>query len=261
MRILTNLVDTEILISSQDLSKQVLIIELAGRTCYKSYEGKEITLESARKFIKMLIGRHHESVMEHSLVTVRIRSSIGETREQNRHRLASPSEQSTRYVNKSDLAFVFPPHRNVRESVTLKDGRVITLTEAIQFFEDLYSGLIDQLGWVPEDARQFLPLGTQSEIVISANFREWRHIMELRTNKAAHWEIRSIMCHLLEVFKDLIPGVFDDFALKGKDKNGVPFFIKKRPTATVLEDIENSIEDFTQEQREKLLRILELNRD
>jgi thymidylate synthase (FAD) len=256
MKIVTDLVDFEILIPSKSLERQVQIIEKAGRTCYKSYEGTLITQESARKFIKMILSREHESVIEHSLITVRIKTSIGETREQERHRIASYSEQSTRYVKINDLVFVFPPHRDIGSNVSMPDGRKVSVKEAVQFFEDFYSGLLVQLKWPPEDARQFLPLGTQSELVISANFREWRHIMAMRTSKAAHWEIRTVMCALLIKFQSLIPVVFSDFVFKGKDKNGVPYFVKKRQISRILEDLENAADDMTPDQLKGLKKFV-----
>ena len=81
-------------------------------------------------------------------------------------------------------------------------------------------------GWAPEDARQILPIGIKSEIVISANLREWRHIFQMRTSKFAHWEIRRVMCNLLEKVQTIIPIVFDDFFEAGKDKNGLRYFKK-----------------------------------
>jgi thymidylate synthase ThyX len=80
--------------------------------------------------------------------------------------------------------------------------------------------------WVPEDARQILPIGTTSEIVITANLREWRHIFRMRCDQYAHWEIRKVMCLLLLGLKDTLPAVFDDFIYMGKHK-GEAYYVQR----------------------------------
>lgn len=265
MQIVTDIVNFRVLYRGGGTSGSLKIIERAGRTSYRSYKGKRITEESAIRFIKRLVEREHDSVLEHSILTVVIKYSIGATRESNRHRISSPTEMSTRYVNIGKgrgLIFVYPPHRTQNITVKLSRGAVlkeITPKQMIKLIEDFYKGLITQFGWTPEDARQFLPLGTQSEVVISANFREWRRIFELRTEKAAHWEIRSTMCAILEKIKPLLPGVFDDFVLAGKDKYGYPYYKKLRPANTVINDLINIRSALTQEQIQKLLMVLAEN--
>ena len=100
----------QILDSTKALRDQLLKIERAGRTSYQSERGP-VTIESATKFAQMLIRRGHESVLEHSSMSVKfLDNSIGMTRELNRHRISSITEESTRYVDNSEMRFIFPAH-------------------------------------------------------------------------------------------------------------------------------------------------------
>ncbi|MCF7907106.1 FAD-dependent thymidylate synthase [Patescibacteria group bacterium] len=234
MKILKNAGGFEVLTPFKNLKRQLLDIEKAGRTCYQS-EKKEITEGSAKKFVQMLMKRGHYSVLEHSNMTVKFKNiSRGFTHEQVRHRLTAISQESTRYVDyakkgkgpdlmKFQLKCVVPPHRNEGENVELENGRKLSLKEMFTEIEDFYRAL-RKAGWAPEDARQILPIGIKAEIVISANFREWRHIFKMRTSKFAHWEIRKVMGDLLVKTQRLIPGVFDDFVQTGVDQNGLRYF-------------------------------------
>lgn len=216
------------------LPKYLMLIEEAGRTCYQSDRG-EINQETANKFIRMLIKRGHHSQLEHSLLTVRFDNcSRGFTHELVRHRLMAISQESTRYVDHfkgSDeinldainIKFIVPPHQNENEPVQLPDGSMMSATEMASRIEMFYQAL-RQGGWKPEDARQILPNGLKSEIVVSCNLREWRHIFYMRTEKYAHWEIRAIMCALLKELKTIIPVMFEDFAEDTPDNNGVACF-------------------------------------
>jgi len=226
--IITQVPRFQVLDSSEDLLKQLLKIEIAGRTSYQSERG-EVTFESATKFARMLISRGHESVLEHTSTSVKfLDNSIGMMRELNRHRIASVTEESTRYVDNSELKFIFPRHKEVNERINLTDGNgEISPEEMINTIEVYYQSL-RKAGWLPEEARSFLPLGLNSEEVFTANWREWRHVFELRTAKAAHFEIRSTMIEVLNTFKKIIPGVFDDFDESGIDKNGYPYYEKRK---------------------------------
>jgi len=240
MKILRDAGSFEILTPEATLRQQLLIIEQAGRTCYQSFRG-EVTQKSAEKFVRMILSRNppHESVIEHGWMTVRFAEcSRGFTHELVRHRLASFSQESTRYVDyarrggKVDLKrfqvqFVMPPHRR-DEPVPRDDGRgMMTPTQMVEEMERSYRAL-RAVGWSPQDARQFLPIGQKAEIVMSANFREWRHIFRMRTAKDAHWEIRRVMGNLLAAVQQLVPVVFDDFVEAGADENGLRFF-EQRP--------------------------------
>lgn len=232
----------EIVQHHKGLKRQLLYIEVCGRICYRS-ERRRIDAESADKFIRMLIKSGHESVIEHSSMTVIFSNvSRGCTHELVRHRIGSFSQESTRYVDydggkmdleKAELNFVFPPHQELKQRTFYQDHPnygTVECTEvdrsAVLAIEKLYKTL-RQTGWPPQDARQFLPIGIASKIAVTANFREWRHIMKMRTQKTAHWEIRYIMCDLLMKLKEVLPVIFEDFNLEGKDKDGYAYYTTK----------------------------------
>jgi len=192
------------------------LIEVAGRTAYQSRD--KITDESAIKFSKMLRDRHHESVLEHSCMSVEFNDlSRGFTHELVRHRLASFTQESTRYVDENTFKIVIPPGKNPDEKLvdlTLPDGSVqkVSFKDWVELNEQMYRGL-RSAGWVPQDARQILPTGIKSQIVMTANFREWRHTFKMRCAVDAHWEIRKVMVDLLKEVQQKVPVVFDDFKI------------------------------------------------
>ena len=236
MKVLKNAGGFVLLTPEKELKKMLNRIEQAGRVCYQSEE-EEITEESSASFIEMLLRRDHESVLEHSLITVKfLGTSRGLTHEMVRHRLASYSQESTRYVDYArrggganlddfQLRCIVPPHRDENEKVLLEDGRYMSLVDMFTEIEKYYRAL-RKTGWQPQDARQVLPIGIKAEIVVSANFREWRHIFAMRTTKAAHWEIRGVMCELLLKLKEIIPPVFADFTHLEKDNDDIPYFVR-----------------------------------
>ena len=186
-------------------------IERAGRTCYKS-ENK-ITKDSARRFVFNIIKKGHESVLEHEKVTVRITCDRGVTHEIVRHRIASYSQESTRYCNYSnekfgnELTFIRPFY--------WKDdpAKMGVWVNAMQRIEEDYMELI-RLGATPQEARAVLPNSLKTEIIVTMNLREWRHFFKLRTSPAAHPQMREVAVPLLETFKHVIPIFFDDILCK-----------------------------------------------
>lgn len=200
--------------SIEGLYMDILSLEKIGRVCYKSEE--KITEGSAKKFIKARIGQH-ESVIEHSALTVRFICDRGVTHELVRHRLCAFSQESTRYCNYSGgMTFIIPPWIDILEGEY--DTTVSKLDYAISdyqwivhmlFSEIAYEKLIKQ-GLSPQQARSVLPNSTKTEIVMTANFREWRHIFKLRCDKAAHPQMRELMIPLLNECKELMPIIFDD---------------------------------------------------
>jgi len=192
-------------------------IEAAGRTCYKS-EAK-VTDESAEKFIKMIIKNSHESVLEHFSFSVRFICDRGVTHELVRHRMASYSQESTRYVGYGDIAeFIIPRWcENITpiEFNTSKDHYDYYSDEeriwvrSVVESADRYVDLLDK-GWKPQQARSVLPNSLKTEIVMTTNLRDWRHIFSLRDALPAHPQIREIMHPLLTELHTKIPVVFDD---------------------------------------------------
>lgn len=220
---------SEILTPTSVLQDHVLTIENAGRTCYQSERG-DINHASADTFIKMLMKRNHMSVLEHSSMVVRFSNcSRGFTHELVRHRLCSFSQESTRYVDESNLNIVLPAHRDLNEKIQCSHEagngwcHNFSPKEFAGIIESYYKGLLEK-GWAPEDARQFLPIGTVSQIICSANFRQWRHVFKMRCDKHAHWEIRKVMCELLDKVIILLPGVFGDFKLQCEKYKGLNWY-------------------------------------
>ena len=181
-------------------------IEAAGRTCYKS-EGK-VTDISYIPFIVKLIQSGHESVLEHEKVTIRLICDRGVTHEIVRHRIASYSQESTRYCNYMKDQFggeitVIDP------SLFMTGDQLSWWRHAVEVAEAMYEKLIKS-GLSPQIARGVLPNSLKTEIVITYNLREWRHFFRLRTSERAHPQMREITIPLLRRFKELIPIVFDD---------------------------------------------------
>lgn len=187
-------------------------IERAGRTCYKS-EGK-IGDGTAYKFIASLIKRGHESVLEHGAITARFIVDRGVTHELVRHRIASFSQESTRYCNYGNkesggCITVCEPTFWDRER---SDDDRLKLEVWLMAMEDAnkhYQKLIE-LGAKPQEARAVLPQSTKAEIVATMNPREWRHFFRMRCSAAAHPDIRFAALKLLGEMHNLYPVLFDD---------------------------------------------------
>jgi thymidylate synthase (FAD) len=181
------------------------LIERAGRTCYKSFPRMGSGTEA--RFIKMLIGSGHESVLEHAVATFRIKGgSRAFTHQFVRHRLCSFSQQSQRYVDEKEFPYVEPP------SVSADPEAHRVFEETVEGARRAYARL-QELGVKREDARYVLPNAVESEIVMTANFRELRHIFTLRCAKSAQWEIRKICLEMLRIMKREAPSVFADFVI------------------------------------------------
>lgn len=172
-------------------------LEACGRTCYKS-EGND-----ADKFVRMLIRRGHESVLEHFSATFRIVCDRGVMAELTRHRLCSFSVESTRYVNysKRGLKFIKP----------LSTRRItdIVFEEIADHAERAYRELLSE-GVKPEEARAILPMSLATELTMTANLREWRHFLKQRTSSNAHPQMRQIARMILTTLKAKLPAVFED---------------------------------------------------
>ena len=163
--------------------------------------------------MKALLERGHESVIEHYSVTVRVICDRGVTHEIVRHRIASYSQESTRYCNYSkdkfsnQITFIRPCFWDVNTEEGKRNFEI--WKKAMENAEKAYMELLAN-GASPEEARSVLPNSLKSEIVITMNLRSWRHFFKLRTDPAAHPQMREIAVPLLKEFKKLIPVVFDD---------------------------------------------------
>ena len=185
------------------------LIESAGRTCYLSFGKQGKGTEMA--FIRMLVKMGHLSVLEHAVATFRISGvSRAFTHQFVRHRLCSYTQQSQRYVNESNFKYVEPESIKNR----LKAHSVFTkfMGEAKKTYSEL-----QKLGIKNEDARFVLPNAVETQIVVTANLREWRHIIELRGEPSAQWEIRKAAIEILRALKKHAPTVFADFEIGEKN--------------------------------------------
>ena len=190
-------------------------IESAGRTCYKSED--KITRDSAKEFVARILKSGHHSVIEHVSISVRIICDRGVTHEIVRHRMASFSQESTRYANYSRNKFgneitVIKPCFWAEDSEEYQQW-----LSAMQQSEKTYLKLVE-LGSRPEQARSVLPNSLKTEIVVSCNIREWRHIFSTRCSPRAHPQMREIMLPLLKHLNSKIPVVFEDIFLRYTEK-------------------------------------------
>lgn len=229
-------------INGEEILKQ---IELAARTCYKSedkieYGSKEIVdyfaqgmdnpikhivptgkAKSARILVSKLIRNNHEAMLEFGgNITVKFICDRGVSHELVRHRIASFAQESTRYCNygkDEHISFIIPSwcettiHEGICNNST-NDIRLYcenTWLKSMLDSETRYNTLISN-GWSPQQARSVLPNSLKTEINISTNIREWRHIFKLRCSNAAHPDMRAIMRPLLDEFKSKVPILFDD---------------------------------------------------
>ena len=198
-------------------------IEKIGRVCYKS-EGK-ITEdgESAKKFVKMLIDRGHEAMIEHSSLSVRFTVDRGVSHELVRHRIASFAQESTRYVNYSLDKFGNEINViNIRDGIDL-DNKMKNMDSSIidAILREWFSAMKDaekhymkmiELGATPQIARSVLPNSTKTEITITTNYREWRNFFKLRVPATAHPQMREVTIPLLKELKNRLPIIFDDIS-------------------------------------------------
>lgn len=200
------LVEPWIKVENFDGVKIMKRIERACRTCYRSED--KISEESYKNLLTNCLNRGHESVLEHEKITVRIYSDIGTYKDLTRHRFASFSVESTRYCsyNKdkygNEIAVVNP--------VYIEDKKVFeTWKKAIEDMEKAYMKM-KELGASTDMCREILPHSTAAEYTMTANIREWKHILELRTTNHVHPAIRQVLIPLLLLFKEQMPEIFGD---------------------------------------------------
>jgi thymidylate synthase (FAD) len=224
-------------LSPQDAVRIYRSIERAGRLAWKSedkmdeprgmsalmFSGEEVG--SYKKFIPMIMSKNHESVLEHESLQIKFIVDRGVSHEMVRHRLASFTQESTRYCNYSkdkfdnSVTFIIPPWCQLEEGEYLVDN-LLTMyypggpgdeawALAMGNSEGAYFHLLKN-GWTPQQARAVLPNSLKTEIVVTANIREWRHIFRLRAAKAAHPQMREVMIPLLAELKDKLGLLFND---------------------------------------------------
>ena len=176
------------------------LIELGARVCYASLPKEE----SRSQFIQNLIKRGHEGPLEHAKATFEISGvSRALTHQLVRHRIASFNQRSQRYVKEVKAGYIVP------ESIMGK-GFGKDFTNLLDKISDLYEKMLEA-GVNAEDARYILPNACETSIIMTMNFREFRHFLKLRLDKSAQWEIRTLAQNILEILKQYSPIVFYDF--------------------------------------------------
>ena len=182
-------------------------VEIAGRTCYKSED--KITDGSAEKFVRNILKRGHEAVIEHASLTVRFTCDRGVSHEIVRHRLAAYCQESTRYCNYSKDGFggeitVIKPM-----SFDCSDSPYRIWKRSCENAETAYFDLLNE-GCTPQEARSVLPNSLKTEVVMTADMREWRHFIRLRCAPAAHPDMRVVAGLLYDLLKSTYPVFFED---------------------------------------------------
>ncbi|MBN2158890.1 MAG: FAD-dependent thymidylate synthase [Spirochaetes bacterium] len=184
------------------------LIEEAGRTCYLSLD--RIAEGTEKSFIRNCIKRGHHSILEHAAATFRITgASRAFTHQLVRHRIASFSQQSQRYVDEAGFNYVIP------DDIRADEEAAALFRECMARSEETYRTLRER-GIRKEDARFVLPNALESQIVFSANFRELRTILHLRLDRSAQWEIRRVCADMLLLLQKEAPSVFGDFVIDGE---------------------------------------------
>ena len=199
------------------------VIEKAGRTCYKSEH--RIDEGSAKTFTKMLMDRGHEAMVEHASISYHFTCDRGVTHEMVRHRIFSFAQESTRYCNyKGGVSFIIPswmdvPAGDYEIQWDGKDGSCGNVPEmdepGSRWFWSMATSerdyqLLSKDGWKPQQSRSILPNSLKTEIVVTGNFREWRHFFKLRCAKASHPQMREVAFMALEDIRKRVPVLFDD---------------------------------------------------
>lgn len=199
------------LVNAPTYSDLLSLIEVAGRTCYKSED--KITESSAEKFVRGIVKRGHHAVIEHGVLTVRFTCDRGVSHEIVRHRLASYCQESTRYCNYSKEGFngeitVIKPISLYPGSDTYEVWEKACLRAELAYFDLL------TIGCSPQEARSVLPSSLKTEVVMTANIREWRHFIKLRAARAAHPDMRVVAKKLHERLSEAYPVFFEDIEVE-----------------------------------------------
>lgn len=202
------IVEPSVALINPPLYAQILnTVEMAGRVCYKSEHRMEYG--SAEKFVRNCIKRGHEAVIEHGVVTIRFICDRGVSHEIVRHRLASYCQESTRYCNYgkddfgSEITVIKPCYLD-------ENGKAWKYwTGAMDVAEIAYFDLLNE-GCTAQEARAVLPNSLKTEVVMTANMREWRHFFKLRTAPAAHPQMREVALMALQLMKKNYPVFFED---------------------------------------------------
>lgn len=201
--------------------KELEHIEYCAKLCYLKYglPEAERDYEMTKQFVRQMIRDQTESVLEHGSLSVLFTTDRGVTHELVRHRLGSYSQQSTRRAIGDELIFVIPHIRTYKDCIN--DWK-----EKMKIYENMYYQAIKN-GMTKDEARGYLPHYLATSIVVTANYREWRHILKLRTAKGSHIQFRDLMIPLLKELQEKIPVIFDDIKIE-EEKNEKSITVSNR---------------------------------
>lgn len=213
-----NVILPSVSLESETTYEQLLrLIEKAGRVCYKS-ENLINGNESAEKFVRGIISRGHEAVLEHGTITVKVICDRGVSHEIVRHRIGAYCQESTRYCNYSkdkfnnEITCVVPANFISKNEICFSD-EFFVWENMMKEAETNYFFLLTR-GATPQEARAVLPNSLKTEIFITYDIREWRHFLKLRSSKAAHPDMQVIAKMILTMFKENFPLFFEDIEVE-----------------------------------------------
>ena len=188
---------------------ELKFIEYISRTCYNSFS--RMSEYSSEIFVKGLIDRGHEAMLEHSSLSVKFICDRGVSHELVRHRLASFAQESTRYIKYGELTFIKPCY--LQEDTPEYNNWKAAMEEAEKHYYSLMG-----YGVIPQEARAVLPNSLKTTLIMTANYREWRHFFKLRAARAtgaAHPQMEELTIPLLQELRGMIPVIFDDIVTIG----------------------------------------------
>ena len=212
------IIEPKIWVEEFDPVKIMRNLERACRTCYRSEN--LITPESYKTLLKNCINRGHESILEHEKITIRMVCDIGVYKDLTRHRFGSFSIESTRYCNygkdkfENEIKFIKPVFyvdtwMGKNDELTTEECISLHWYETMGHIEEAYM-LMSEDKATPDQMRMILPHSTAAEVTMTANIREWRHILDLRTKKMTHPSIRQLLIPLLLKFQYTMPELFGE---------------------------------------------------
>lgn len=212
------IIEPKIWVEAYDPIKIMRNLERACRTCYRSED--LITEDSYKRLLKNCINRGHESILEHEKITVRMVCDVGVYKDLTRHRFGSFSIESTRYCNygkdkfENEIKFIKPVFyvdswMGKNDDLTKEECISLHWYETMNHIEEAYM-LMSEDGAAPDQMRMILPHSTAAEVTMTANIREWRHILDLRTKKMTHPAIRQLLIPLLLKFQYTMPELFGE---------------------------------------------------
>lgn len=207
---------------STDAEGGEALVEFAGRACYESFDKPNPRTATNAAYVRHIMEVGHTALLEHASATLYLRGiSRSATHELVRHRHFSFSQLSQRFVHPDESSVIVPPLIAEDEELMRLFDRAVD--EARFAFNELLDALEEKLADEPnallrkkqarQAARAVLPNATESRIVVTGNFRSWRHFIGMRATEHADVEIRRVAVECLKVLREQAPTVFGDFEI------------------------------------------------